>query len=187
MGEAVSSSFWEPQFGQYFITDISSDYVCLCIHLPFTAHAFESSDNLAHYVFTEDYMCARTTNKNMELASIQNIIFDVLIGMILGFFITRYYYEKSKNNTIGKTIEGIMISKSVEEISSLSKDLNSLVEKIQIESYELLEQISHARDIETIPYDNNIIKNSENMEITFDDDLPNVEKNNDGKEDIEKE
>ena len=132
-------------------------------------------------------MCVRTTNKNMELASIQNIIFDVLIGMILGFFITRYYYEKNKNNIIGKTIEGIMISKSVEEISSLSKDLNSLVEKIQIESYELLEQISHARDIETIPYDNNIIKNSENMEITFDDDLPNVEKNNDGKEDIEKE
>jgi len=123
----------------------------------------------------------------MELASIQNIFFDVLFGMILGFFITRYYYEKNKNHTLGKTIEGIMISRSVEEIHSLSKDLNSLIEKMQIESYELLEQILHARDIETIPYDNNIINNSGNMDITFDDDLLNVEKNKDGKENIEKE
>ena len=80
-----------------------------------------------------------------------------------------------------------MISRSVEEIYSLSKDLNSLLEKIQTESYELVEQISHARDIETIPFDNNINKTSGNMDITFDDDLLNVEKNNDGKEDIEKE
>jgi len=111
----------------------------------------------------------------MELASIQNIIFDVSIGMILGFFVTRYYYEKNRNHSLGKTIEGIMISRSVEEISSLSKDLNSLLEKIQFESYELVEQISHARDFETIPYDNNIIKNSGNMDITFDDDLLNEE------------
>ena len=132
-------------------------------------------------------MYTRFTNKNMELASIQNFFFDVSIGMILGFFVTRYYYEKNRNHSLGKTIEGIMISRSVEEISSLSKDLNSLLEKIQLESYELVEQISHARDIETIPYDNNIIKDSGNMDITFDDDLLNVEKNMDSKEDIEKE
>ena len=123
----------------------------------------------------------------MELASIQDFFFDVSIGMILGFFITRYYYEKNRNHSLGKTIEGIMISRSVEEISSLSKDLNSLLEKIQLESYELVEQISHARDIETIPYDNKIIKDSGNMDITFDDDLLNEEENIDSKEDIEKE
>lgn len=123
----------------------------------------------------------------MELAWIQNILFDVLIGIILGFFITRYYYEKNKNHVLGKTLEGIMISRSVEEILSLSKDLNIIIEKMQIESYELLEQILHARDIETIPYDNNKINNSGNMDTTFNDDLLNVEKNNDGKDDIENE
>ena len=124
----------------------------------------------------------------MQFESIENFLFDVFIGMILGFFITRYYNKKNTNNTLGKTIEGIMISGNMEEILSLSKDLNSVIEKIQIESDELLEQILHARDIETIPHDNNIIKNSENMNIILeDDDLLNVEKNNDNKEDIEKE
>ena len=124
----------------------------------------------------------------MQFESIENFLFDVFIGMIIGFFITRYFYEKNKNHIIGKTIEGIMISGNVEEILSLSKDLNSVIEKIQIESDELLEQILHARDIETIPHDNNIIKNSENMNIILEDaDLLNVEKNNDNKEDIEKE
>jgi hypothetical protein len=123
----------------------------------------------------------------MDLASIQNILFDVLIGMILGFFISRYFYEKNKNHALGKTIEGIMISRSVEEILSLSKDLNSVIEKMQIESYELLEQILHARDIESIPFDDDKLNNSGTMDTTFNDDLLNVEKNNDSKEDLENE
>lgn len=123
----------------------------------------------------------------MAFESFQNFFLYVFVGTVLGFILTRYYYEKSKNYALGKTIEGIMISRNVEEILNLSQDLASVIEKIRYESDSLLEQIKKARDIEAIPFENDLIKNG-NVEITLEDEnLINMDKNSDNKEDSEKE
>jgi hypothetical protein len=70
----------------------------------------------------------------MQFDSFQLILLYLCIGIILGIFVTRKYHEKTKNYHIGKTIEGIMISRNVEELLSLSQDLISLIVKLQFES-----------------------------------------------------
>jgi hypothetical protein len=124
----------------------------------------------------------------MQFESLQSILLYICIGVILGIYVTRKYHEKTKNYHIGKTIEGILISRNVEELLSLSQDLNSLIVKLQLESNNLLEEIKHAQDIETISYDDDLLKNSGNGKFTLEDGkLINMENNSDFKDDTEKE
>ena len=73
------------------------------------------------------------------------------IGIVIGITITRYYYEKTKNYSIGKTIQGAMISDSVNHLIELHNELSSSLSKIQEESMNLNEQIMRSGDIESIP------------------------------------
>jgi hypothetical protein len=57
-----------------------------------------------------------------------------------------------------------------------------------LKAINLLDEIKHAQDIETISYDDNLLKNSGNGKFTLEDGkLLNMENNSDFKDDIEKE
>ena len=79
---------------------------------------------------------------------IQDYFVVFSVGLIFGVIITRYYYERASNHSLGRIIEGVMISESVDELFSHSKELESLVSKIRSESDNLIDQIKRIRDIE---------------------------------------
>ena len=111
---------------------------------------------VACYVLIEDYLLLGSVITFMQIGFIRNDLFYVIIGTILGFIITRNYYKKMNNYGLGKRIESIMLSKSVEEIASLINDLVDIVNNLQIKSNDILDQIKYIQDIEKIPYTNNL-------------------------------
>lgn len=82
---------------------------------------------------------------------ISDLFFGFIIGSVLGSLAAWRYYKRTRNDSVGRKIENIMLSKNVEEMLILSQELNNLIEKIQTESIELYDQIYRVRDIETIP------------------------------------
>ena len=70
------------------------------------------------------------------------------IGLVFGVIIARYYYERATNQSLGRIIEGVMISETVDELFRQSKELESLITKMRSESDSLLDQIKRIRDIE---------------------------------------
>ena len=47
------------------------------------------------------------------------------IGITIGIASTRYYYEKTNNYSIGKTIQGAMISDNVDLLIDLNNELSN--------------------------------------------------------------
>ena len=80
----------------------------------------------------------------------ENYLVTLIIGAIVGGLFTRYYYEKSKNYALGKTIEGVMISGSIEDLRDYCNELDLLLTKMRSESDNLLEQIKRCMDIENM-------------------------------------
>jgi hypothetical protein len=112
----------------------------------------------------------------MQFDALQNVFLYIFIGVVLGYFLTKYYYEKTRNFALGKTIEGIMISKNIEEILSLSKDLNTIIEKLRLESDGLLDQIQKSRDIETYSPDNQSIEKSSGIKNSYEEETSSKQK-----------
>lgn len=81
---------------------------------------------------------------------LENYLVTLIIGAIIGAIAIRYYYENSKNYALGKTIEGAMISSSVDELKDYCSELDLLLSKMRSESDTLLEQIKRCKDIENI-------------------------------------
>jgi len=79
---------------------------------------------------------------------LENYIVVFSIGIIIGVLIARYYYERTTNYSLGKIIEGVMISESVQDLHEYGKELDSLLIKMRSESDNLLDQIKRCRDIE---------------------------------------
>jgi hypothetical protein len=110
----------------------------------------------------------------MQFDSLQNIFLYIFFGVVLGYFLTRYYYEKTRNFALGKTIEGIMISKNIDVLINLSKDLNTIIEKLRLESDGLIEQIQKSRDIETYSHDDQLNNSLENK-VSFEEEFLNAQ------------
>ena len=88
-----------------------------------------------------------------------------VIGIVIGITITRYYYEKTKNYSIGKTIQGVMISDSVDQLIELHSELSTLLSKLNDESMNLNEQIKRSGDIESISFKELLEENNDNSSI----------------------
>ena len=112
----------------------------------------------------------------MQFEVLQNLFLNIFIGIVLGFILTRYYYEKTRNFALGKTIEGILISRNIEELIYLSEDLNGIIEKLRLESDGLLEQIKKSRNIETYSYDDEIIEKTLSINPVYEETSSNTEK-----------
>jgi hypothetical protein len=82
-----------------------------------------------------------------------DIFFGFIVGSVLGSIATWRFYERTKNDSVGRKIENIMLSKNVEEMLVLCQELNNVIEKIETESVELYDQIYRVRDIESLPED----------------------------------
>ena len=79
-----------------------------------------------------------------------DLFFGIIIGIIMGGLITWQYFEKTKNNSVGRRIENVLLSKNVEAVLGLSQELNELIEKLRFESDELYDAIYRVRDIESM-------------------------------------
>ena len=103
------------------------------------------------------------------------VIFSV--GLILGLLIARYYYERVSNHSLGRIIEGVVISESVEDLQGYSNELESLLTKMRTESVNLLDQVKRFRDIERK------LGDSESQDFEIND----ISVNNDSEETIDNE
>ncbi len=83
----------------------------------------------------------------------ENYLVTLVIGVIMGVVATRYFYEKTKNYSIGKTIEGALISGSIGDLIEYTRDLELLLDKMRNESETLLDQIKRCGDIESVNYE----------------------------------
>ena len=79
------------------------------------------------------------------------------IGFIVGAITTRYYYERIAKHSLGKAIEGAVISNNVERLHGKSKDLENLLRQMMDESESLTGQIKRIRDIEKRKNDSDTI------------------------------
>lgn len=77
----------------------------------------------------------------------------LLFGVAVGFLISRRLSEETNHYSLGKTIEGSVISRRVSYLSAYCNELDSLLSNIRIETDALLDQIHRFRDIETVSYD----------------------------------
>ena len=93
-----------------------------------------------------------------------NYITTLVIGSIMGVIATRYFYEKTKNYSIGKTIESALISGSIDDLLDHQKDLEQLLAAMRHESNTLMEQIKRCGDIESLNIEPN--ENGDEDEIT---------------------
>lgn len=84
----------------------------------------------------------------MMIQAIKIPISIFLIGIITGSYFTKKYLESSRNHSLGKAIESIMISRNIEEIVELCKAFNAIVDKLSISGDELIEKVINAQDIE---------------------------------------
>ena len=86
---------------------------------------------------------------------IETHIVMMIIGVILGVFATRFYYERTvKNVALGRIIEFSMITKSIQDLGQLSTSLNEIIQGMIRCGEELDEQLRFSHDIEK-SYENN--------------------------------
>jgi hypothetical protein len=84
---------------------------------------------------------------------LKNYFVVLLFGVAVGFLISRRLSEETNHYSLGKTIEGSVISRRVSYLSAYCNELDSLLSNIRIETDALLDQIHRFRDIETVSYD----------------------------------
>ena len=70
------------------------------------------------------------------------------IGILIGFLITRYYYEEVSKHSLGKIIESALITDEVVELYKQTKELDTLLDKIRFSSDSLFDKVRRSRDIE---------------------------------------
>ena len=80
----------------------------------------------------------------------EEYLVSTAIGVLIGVFAAKYFYENTRNYSIGKAIEGAMISDNIEVLFDYSKDLERLLSKMNAESDSLLDQIKRCGDIESM-------------------------------------
>lgn len=68
-----------------------------------------------------------------------------------------------------------MISKNIDVLINLSKDLNTIIEKLRLESDGLIEQIQKSRDIETYSHDDQLNNSLENK-VSFEEEFLNAQR-----------
>jgi len=99
------------------------------------------------------YSIAVNLGKMIEV--IETHIVMMIIGVILGVFATRFYYERTvKNVALGRIIEFSMITKSIQDLGQLSTNLNEIIQGMIRCGEELDEQLRFSHDIEK-SYENN--------------------------------
>ena len=99
------------------------------------------------------YSIAVNLGKMIEV--IETHIVMMIIGVILGVFATRFYYERTvKNVALGRIIEFSMITKSIQDLGQLSTSLNEIIQGMIRCGEELDEQLRFSHDIEK-SYENN--------------------------------
>jgi hypothetical protein len=99
---------------------------------------------------------------------IETHIVMTIIGVILGVFATRFYYERTVQNVaLGRIIEFSMITKSIQDLGQLSTSLNEIIQGMIRCGEELDEQLRFSHDIEK-SYQNNF-KTPETGEEDFED------------------
>jgi hypothetical protein len=89
---------------------------------------------------------------------IDNYVVAFFFGTILGFIITRYYYEKNRNYNLGRTIESVLISSSVKSLWEYHKKIDQLLSNMRLESDALTDQIKRFQDIEKTPIDKDTLR-----------------------------
>ena len=83
---------------------------------------------------------------------LKNYLVVLLFGVAIGFLISRRLSEDTNHYSLGKTIEGSVISRRVSYLSAYCKELDSLISNIRNETDALLDQINRFRDIETVSF-----------------------------------
>ena len=71
-----------------------------------------------------------------------------ITGFLVGIEVTRYYNEKVNRYSLGKIIQGVLISKSVSELSEYNNQIDVLVQKMKSSSDILSKQLKRGEDIE---------------------------------------
>lgn len=84
---------------------------------------------------------------------LKNYLVVLLFGVAIGFFISRRLSEETNHYSLGKTIEGSVISRRVNYLSAYCSELDSLLSNIRNETDALLDQMNRFRDIESVSYD----------------------------------
>ena len=70
------------------------------------------------------------------------------MGFLVGIEVTRYYNEKVNKYSLGKIIQGVLISKSVSELNEYNNQIEGLVQKMKSSSDILSKQLKRGEDIE---------------------------------------
>ena len=109
----------------------------------------------------------------MFLDALGNIFVILFFGALIGIFLTRYYYEKTKNYKLGKTIEGVLISESIKDIVVLGEELTRILNELDFLGGELIENVKKSRDIESYALSSELLGkdtsyNEENKNQTID-------------------
>jgi len=99
---------------------------------------------------------------------LENYLVILIIGIVIGIIFTRYYYERTKNYSIGKIFEAVMISNNVNDLRNYCNELDILLSKMRIESDTLMESINRCGDIERIREDVTEEESSSNIQIESD-------------------
>jgi len=92
-----------------------------------------------------------------------------VIGFFVGIEVSRHYNEKTRKYSLGKIIQGVMISKSVNELQEYSSQLDLLLHKIIVSSDNLATQLRRGEDIEEIFYEPNGLENGNDGFTSLDD------------------
>lgn len=94
-------------------------------------------------------------NLGKMIEVIETHIVMMIIGVILGVFVTRFYYERTVQNVaLGRIIEFSMITKSIQDLGQHATTLNEIIQGMIRCSEELDEQLRFSHDIEK-SYQNN--------------------------------
>lgn len=84
----------------------------------------------------------------MLWSAIEDYFIIIFIGFIIGVIVTRYYYERVLNRSLGRTIEGAVISNNVDRLRRKNRDLETILRQMMEECDSLTERIMRIRDIE---------------------------------------
>jgi hypothetical protein len=95
------------------------------------------------------------------------------IGFFLGAIVIRYYYERVDNRSLGRIIDGAMISDSVEKLYGQSREMESLLGKMRSEADSLVDFIKRCRDIEKRKNDSELYEERIEDETSFPDNTDN--------------
>jgi hypothetical protein len=70
------------------------------------------------------------------------------IGLIIWVLIARYYYERVSNQSLGRILEGVIISDNIAGLQEYTMQLESLLMNMRVECDDLIDQVKRFRDIE---------------------------------------